>query len=345
MVNNENKSDLMEILGQKIFFSSSEMMSEIDDNSIDVIVTSPPYNRGKKYSDSDGNLYNDNLPENEYHSLLLTVWKECFRVLHPKGVFFLNIGDSALDQGKSEKVVQLAEKAGFIRIQTIIWVKSFLGRGHYTPSGGEKRLNNIWEHIFILVKDKKQFQIFPKDIGIPYADKSNIGRYGETDLRDAGNIWFIPYSKTTGATIKKGHDAPFPIELPARCIQLTRAKTLLDPFLGTGASLGAAKILGISGFGFEKYPRKEVIQKVITSASTEIINNMINDQILLPHLDLTLEFLVNSIAQYKRLQPSFKLPKMTSKKDQEILNIVTDILEKKHLFSEISDLFSDELAN
>ena len=236
-------------------------------------------------------------------------------------------------------VVQLAETAGFYRLQTIIWIKSFLGRGHYTPSGGDKRLNNIWEHIFILVKDRKEFQLYPKDIGIPYADKSNIGRYGESDLRDAGNVWFIPYSKTTGATIKKGHDAPFPIELPIKCIQLTRAKSVLDPFLGTGATLSAAKILGISGFGYEKYPRKDVIKEVISSGSTDLLDNLSNEQILLPHLDLTLNFLLDIIDQFITQEPSLKIKDETSKKAQEQRQIVIDTLKKKNLFDKIAKLF------
>ncbi len=336
----QHNSD-MDILGQKIFFSSSEHMKEIADNSIDVIVTSPPYNRGKKYSDTDGNEYNDNLPENEYFTLLLNVWKECLRVLNPKGVFFLNIGDAAQDQGKSEQVVRLAEEAGFSRIQTIIWVKSLLGKGHYTPSGGDKRLNNIWEYVFLLVKDKKQYQIFPKDIGIPYSDKSNIGRYSETDLRDAGNVWFIPYSKTTGATVKKGHDAPFPIELPIKCIQFTRAKNILDPFLGTGATLSAAKILGIKGFGFELYPRIELIEEVITSASSDLLDNLTNEQILLPHLDVTIEYLVDILTQFTKQDPSLIIRKPTSKKGLEQQDIVINILKKKGLYEKLAILFKD----
>lgn len=336
-----DNSMFMDLFGQKVYFKSSENMNEIKNNSIDVIVTSPPYNRGKTYSDSDGNEYDDNLPEEEYFSLLTKVWSECFRVLDPKGVFFLNMGDSAQDQGKSEKVVQLAEKIGFVRIQTIIWIKSFLGRGHYTPSGGDKRLNNIWEHVFVLVKNKKEYKIYPKDIGVPYADKSNIGRYGENDLRDAGNIWFIPYSKTTGATIKKGHDAPFPIELPIKCIQLTRAKSILDPFAGTCATLSAAKILGIKGLGYEKYPRKELIQEVISESSEELLVNIQKESILLPHMDLVIEFLVNQLATFKKQDPNLKMKELTSKKSQEQFNTVIDILKKKNLFDKVSKIFPD----
>ncbi|NVM24230.1 MAG: site-specific DNA-methyltransferase, partial [Desulfobacterales bacterium] len=212
----ENDKEL--IIGkQTVYFKSSTSMVELLDGSIDIGVTSPPYNRRKKYSD----IFTDNLPERDYHALLRTVFSECFRVLKPNSLFFLNIGDAARDQGKSERVAQLVERCGFKRIQTIIWVKSLLGRGHYTPSGGNRRLNNLWEYIFMFAKGRN-YEIDPRAIGIPYADKGNIGRYSEVDLRDAGNVWFMPYPMTTGKTIKKGHIAPFPIELPYRCIKLAK---------------------------------------------------------------------------------------------------------------------------
>ena len=244
-------------------------MNELSDDTIDVIITSPPYNIGKDYS-TKGLSYNDRKAHSEYLSFLSRVFEECYRVLSESGVFFLNIGDSAKDQGKSEDVVRCAVKAGFKRLQTVIWVKSIFGKGHYTPSGGYRRLNNVWEFIFILIKSKR-YNIDPKAIGIPYADKSNIGRYSNVDLRDAGDIWFIPYIKTTGATIKKGHEAPFPLELPLKCLQLVpRAKSVLDPFAGTGSTLCAAKKLNLIGYGYEILPRKEVIKERLNEPVSSI---------------------------------------------------------------------------
>ncbi|MHA1372619.1 MAG: DNA-methyltransferase, partial [Promethearchaeota archaeon] len=269
---------------QIIYYSSCEDMKEIGDNTIDVIITSPPYNVGKKYSSVTG-TYNDRLDYNEYLDFLYRVFKECYRVSRDNVVFFLNIGDSAKSQGKSEDVVRQAVKAGFKRLQTVIWIKSIFGKGHYTPSGGNRRLNNLWEFIFILIKSDK-YHIDPKSIGIPYSDKSNIGRYTNEDRRDAGDVWFIPYAKTTGKTIKKGHEAPFPIELPMRCLKLVPdAKVVLDPFAGTGSTLRAAHELGLTGYGYECFPNEETIRERMT----EPVN--LTKTPLLPQLENYCDFL------------------------------------------------------
>ena len=298
-------------------------MHELEDESIDVVITSPPYNRGKTYSSDQGDHFDDNKDEKEYLAFLKRVWKECLRVSRSTAVFFLNIGDSASDQGISEKVALSAEEVGWKRIQDIIWMKSFLGKGHYTPSGGNKRLNNLWEHVYLFVKNKKDYELDPKAIGIPYADKSNIGRYSSIDLRDAGNLWLIPYEKTTGISIKKGHDAPFPIGLPYRCIKLVpNVKKVLDPFGGTCSTLGACLKLGIKGFAYENYPRIDVIKERITEGLMFKEENAI----LIPHLEMTIKYLV------KLLSKSSYLPqKIKTKKSSNNLKIIFEVIDNLNL--------------
>jgi site-specific DNA-methyltransferase (adenine-specific) len=318
---------------QTVVFSSSEKMDELKDNFIDVIVTSPPYNRGKHYSnDKNSEIYNDNLPEKEYLAFLERVWRECYRVASKKCVFFLNIGDSAVDQGISEKVAQSAVLAGWIRVQDIVWVKSIYGRGHYTPTGGSRRFNNIWEHIYVFVKDKKSYKLDTKAVGIPYADKSNIGRYGDTDLRDPGNVFHIEYEKTTGQTIKKGHDAPFPIGLPYMCIKsVPYAKTVLDPFLGTGTTLAAALKLDIEGYGYEKYPREDLIKDTISSGR----NYNPKPIILIPHYEVTIKKLIQLLQAIDiDIQPK-------SKKEALQFEITADTLEKMGFDPKLVKKFRD----
>ncbi|WP_457556450.1 DNA methyltransferase [Candidatus Harpocratesius sp.] len=318
------ESDRFQYGAQTIFFKSCEKMVELNDNSIDLIITSPPYNRGKKYVSDKKTEYNDSKSFSQYFRFLLEIWKECYRVASDSCVFFLNIGDAADSQGLSEKVAQLAEQANWIRIQDIIWVKSIYGKGHYTPSGGNRRLNNIWEHIFMFVKKKSRYSIDPKSIGIPYADKSNIGRYSDMDLRDAGNVWHICYEKTTGRKIKKGHAAPFPYGLPYKCMKLVpNSKTVLDPFAGTGTTLAVANLLNKQGFGYEKFPNKEVILNTFQSA----LNYLPDTPILIPHYHETIKYLIRMLMQGNLMK--FQPPK--SKIDGIRQQIVIDTLQKMQL--------------
>lgn len=320
--------DLMRHGKQTIFFSSSEDMKELDDESIDVIITSPPYNIDKDYS-GNGGKYDDNKSRETYLGFLGRVFNECYRVASSKCVFFLNICDSAMDQGKSEDVVRVAARVGFRRLQTIIWVKSIFGKGHYTPSGGNRRLNNVWESIFVLVKSEK-YEIEPKNIGIPYSDKFNVGRYADSDVRDAGNVWFVPYSKTTGKNVKKGHDAPFPIELSVKCLKLVKDPvSVLDPFAGTGSTLRAAEYLGIAGYGYEPYPRLDVInERMLEPVVTD-------DSPLLPQLETYGDFLSSVLERLFLLVPRDKIDsilKEFSARDKKRFSWACLDLDKKGLF-------------
>ncbi len=320
-----NKNLSLKVENQTVYFKSSEDMSELEDESIDVIITSPPYNRGKAYSSDNGEIHNDKMEDADYYSFLTSIWSECYRVTKKSALLFLNIGDSAGDQGKSENVANTAENASWKRIQDIIWIKSFLGKGHYTPSGGNRRLNNLWEHIFLFAKNIKEYKINPKAIGIPYADKSNVGRYSDIDLRDRGNVWLIPYIKTTGARIKKGHEAPFPIGLPYRCIKMVpNVKTVLDPFGGTCSTLSACLKLGIRGYAYERYPRVDVIKSRILEGK----NFHESEENLLPHLELSLKLLNDLLSD-----TSIVLPAIKSKAEFNNFQILNEVLTNLDIYN------------
>ena len=335
--NSDSSVRKLELKNQTVFFKSAEYMSELEDESIDVVITSPPYNRGKTYSSDFGEFHNDKMVDTEYYSFLTTIWSECYRVAKSSALFFLNIGDSAGDQGKSEKVAKSAEKASWKRIQDIIWVKSFLGKGHYTPSGGNRRLNNLWEHIFLFAKNTKEYNIDSKAIGMPYTDKSNIGRYSDTDLRDPGNVWLIPYVKTTGATIKKGHEAPFPIGLPYKCIKMVpNAKTVLDPFGGTCSTLAASLKLGIRGYAYEKYPRVEVIKSRILEGE----DYYESEENLIPHLELSLKLLSE---MYSKM--ALNVPLIKTKVAFTSFQILNEVLNKLHINNSFKLSLEKRIAN
>lgn len=240
------------------------MNTLLPEQSIDVIVTSPPYNIGVDY-----NSYNDNRPFEEYLTWIGEIAKSCHRVLKDTGSFFFNIGDKPSDEFRS---LTIAKKIGEVfKLQnTIHWVKSIaipeknLNIGHYKPVNSKRFLNNSHEYIFHFTKDGS-VAIDKLAIGVPYGDKSNIGRWkhAQQDLRGRGNQWFIPYETVKE---KKIHPAMFPIKLPEMCIKLhgldkNEPLIILDPFLGSGSTAIASKKLNCIYVGFEIDPKYLALAK------------------------------------------------------------------------------------
>lgn len=235
-----------------------EKMNSMPEESIDVIVTSPPYNIGVNY-----NSHDDNMDFEDYLDWMERFARACNRVLKKDGSFFFNIGDKPSDELRSLKVAERINKV--FRLQnTIHWVKSLaapeknVAIGHYKPVNSKRYLNNCHEFIFHFTKTGN-VELDKLAIGVPYQDKSNIGRWGaaKADLRDRGDMWFIPYETVKS---EKMHPALFPIRLPEMCIKLhgvNKGKLLvLDPFAGSGSTCIAAKRLGCDYVGIdidEKY--------------------------------------------------------------------------------------------
>ncbi len=229
------------------------MRKHLPDESVDVVVTSPPYNIGVQYRS-----YDDNRSLDSYSKWLCRVMLECARVLKADGSIFLNLGERPSDQLRVLSLI--TPLLSFLRVQnTIHWVKSIaapeynLNVGHYKPVNSKRFLHNAHEYVFHLTKTGSvELDILGN--GCEYADKSNIGRYADQDLRPRGNTWFIPYGTVQSA---KAHPASFPVRLPEWCIRLhglERTKLVLDPFMGIGSTAVAAKQLGVNYVGFEIDP-------------------------------------------------------------------------------------------
>jgi len=241
-----------------------EGMKLLEDKSVDIVVTSPPYNIGMKY-----NRYSDNLDRDRYLEWIEKVVIEIKRTLKDEGSFFINIGYTSKDPWIAFDVANVIRK--HLKLQNIIhWIKSIaiqkedvgnypniigdIAVGHYKPVNSDRYLSIMHEYIFHFTKSGN-VKIDKLSIGVPYQDKSNIGRFRRgKDLRDRGNTWFIPYKTIQSKEKERPHPATFPSKLPEMCIKLHGVKDdilVLDPFMGIGNTAIACIRLGVNYIGFE----------------------------------------------------------------------------------------------
>jgi len=237
----------------------------LERNSIDVIVTSPPYNIGIVYKQ-----YQDTKTRQQYLLWMHNVVSACKRVLKDDGSFFLNVGGTLTDPWWPIDVANLLrnEDVGFKLQNMIHWIKSIaipkdtvgnyphikgdIAVGHYKPINSRRYHHDCHEFIFHFTKNG-EVELNKLAIGVPYQDKSNVTRWKSQngDKRDRGNTWFIPYE-----TIQESREHPsvFPVLLPKMCIEdhgISKTGLVLDPFMGIGTTAVACIELGINFIGFE----------------------------------------------------------------------------------------------
>lgn len=241
-----------------------EGLATLAPKSVDLVVTSPPYNLGIKYS-----AYKDDQAREQYLGWCEEWGAQIQRVLKDYGSFFLNVGASPSNPMLPHELADLFGRDLFRLQNTIHWIKSItlddeegeepISRGHFKPINSERFVNDCHEYIFHFTKEGKT-PIDRLAIGVPYADKSNISRWAHTrddarDRRCRGNTWFIPYKTIRDRNAERPHPATFPHELVENCILLhgnAEKMTMLDPFLGIGSAAVAAKAAGVSRFiGFD----------------------------------------------------------------------------------------------
>lgn len=216
----------------------------------DVIITSPPYNIGKKYSTHD-----DALDTYDYVRIIVDFFIAAKEVISDNGHVFLNIGNTCKKQYLVHDIMRIGKD--YLQLQnTILWIKSiFIDKtyGHFKPINSELFLNNNFEYILHYTKEGKT-KINKKAIGVPYVDQRNTARFGGDGLTDRGNVWFIPYDTTNAYVQKPDHPAPFPEKLVEMCIKLSgvpRTSKICDPFAGTGSTLVVCKKMDMHGYGFD----------------------------------------------------------------------------------------------
>lgn len=211
----------------RFYCKSSEVMDEIPDESVHLMITSPPYNVGKEYD--------DDLTLDEYLNLLSRVFEETYRKLVTGGRACINITNIGRKPyiPLHAMIIEIMLDIGFLMRGEIIWDKSASGGGSCAwgswMSASNPVLRDYHEYILIFSKDS-----YSKNKNQPKRDTIERDEFIEWTR----SVWTFPAVNAK----RIGHPAPFPLELPHRLIKLYsyEGDVILDPFCGSGTTAIAA---------------------------------------------------------------------------------------------------------
>lgn len=263
----------------KIIIGDSRKMEEIDDESVHLVVTSPPYpmiemwdNLFRKLDERIDETWKKMIvgiseKKEKYvreiyelmHENLAKVWKECYRVLVEGGIACINIGDATRSLNGTfrlfpnhSKIIEHCEKIGFVTLPYILWKKptnkpkykgkgAFLGSGFLPPNA----YVTLDCEIILIFRKGKPRKFKPKD---PL-------RYASAYTKEERDRWFTQIWEIPGTkqTIEERRVGAFPDEIPYRLIRMFSivGDTVLDPFLGTGTTMKVAIELNRNSIGYE----------------------------------------------------------------------------------------------
>ena len=254
----------------KVFFHASQQMTELEDNSVDLVVTSPPYPMIEMWDDIMGqqnpeitsSLSEDN-PKKAFelmHLELDKVWAECWRVMKEGAFMCINIGDATRTvngefslYNNNTRIISACEKLGFNNLPNILWRKAtnapnkFMGSG-MLPCGAYVTL----EHEWILIFRKGSKRAFKTATEKKERRESSF-------FWEERNVWFSDIWDLKGVKQKiyksptRERNASFPLERPFRLISMfsQRGDVVLDPFVGLGTTTLAAILCERNSVGYE----------------------------------------------------------------------------------------------
>jgi len=261
----QRKKNTIYINDQHVLFNADclSVLKSMDDESIDLIVTSPPY------ADQRKSTYGGIKPD-DYVNWFLPISVELLRVLKPTGSFILNIKEKVVNGERHTYVLELIiqmRKAGWLWTEEYMWHKK-----NSFPGKWPNRLRDSWERCLHFTKNKK-FNMYQDAVKIPMGDwaDSRLKKLSETDRkRDESKVgsgfgkkienWVdrkmaLPSNVIHLATecSNKSHSAAFPESLPSWFIKLftQEGDVVLDPFSGSGTTMKVSKDLNRIGVGIE----------------------------------------------------------------------------------------------
>jgi len=274
----------MEIRTDLYLGDCKEKLELLEENSVDLIVTSPPYADQRK--DTYGGIHHD-----KYVEWFLPISEQLLRVLKPTGTFILNIKEKVVDGERSTYVMELIlemRKQGWLWTEEFIWHKK-----NSDPGKWPNRFRDSWERLLQFNKDRK-FNMYQEEVMVPMGDwaKTRLKNLSTTDkIRDNSKVgsgfgknisnWLerdkaYPTNVLHLATecSNKNHSAAFPEELPEWFIKLFTKEydTVLDPFMGSGTTLIVANRMKRHSVGIDIVPEYyDMVNKHVSPAELYLL--------------------------------------------------------------------------
>ncbi len=257
MIKGKSETDI--ITTHKLILGDARKMRYLDDESIHLVVTSPPYWTLKKYNDNDNQL--GHVADYEtFVNELSKVWSETYRVLVPGGRLVCVVGDVCLSRKANGRhlvmplhadIAVSCRKIGFDNLNPIIWHK--ISNANYEVKNGTKFLGKPYEPNAI-IKNDIEFILMQRKPG-GYRQPSEQQRQLSMIEKIEYSAWFQQFWNINGASTKK-HPAPFPLEIAYRLVRMFSfyEDTVLDPFCGTGTTSLAAMKTNRNSIGIEIDP-------------------------------------------------------------------------------------------
>ena len=244
---------------QRLINGDARNLSFLKDESIHLVVTSPPYWNLKRYNENPDQLGHINDYES-FLSELEKVWHEVFRILVPGGRLVCIVGDVCVSRRKFGRhlvfplhsdICVSCRKIGFDNLNPIVWHK--ISNANFEVANGTKFLGKPYEPNAI-IKNDMEFILMQRKPGGYRKPTQEQRHFSKIDKKDF-NSWFRQIWNITGASTRK-HPAPFPLELASRLVRMFsfHGDTVLDPFCGTGTTMIAALRYGRNSIGIEIDP-------------------------------------------------------------------------------------------
>ena len=244
---------------QRLINGDARDLSFLENESIHLIVTSPPYWNLKRYNENPDQLGHIH----DYESFLCElekVWREAFRILVPGGRLVCVVGDVCVSRRRFGRhlvfplhadICVLCRRIGFDNLNPIIWHK--IANAKFEVENGSKFLGKPYEPNAI-IKNDIEFILMQRKPGGYRKPTEEQRKLSKIDKKDFDN-WFQQTWNITGASTRN-HPAPFPLELATRLVRMFSfsADTVLDPFCGTGTTMIAALRNGRNSIGIDVEP-------------------------------------------------------------------------------------------